>query len=95
MRWDMPGAVLGVLSRVDGRDYGPHMMGGWWWMWIMWIGGFFVLVLVIYLLVYGLRSGSPPPGSTPETPLDILKKRYARGEITREEYEQMKRDLEA
>lgn len=28
-----------------------------------------------------------------ETPLDILKKRYARGEITEVEYQQMKRNL--
>lgn len=29
-----------------------------------------------------------------ETPLEILKARYARGEISREEYEQLRRDLE-
>lgn len=29
-----------------------------------------------------------------ETPLEVLKARYARGEITREEYEQMRRELE-
>jgi putative membrane protein len=28
-----------------------------------------------------------------ETPLDILKKRYARGEIGKEEFEEMKKDL--
>jgi putative membrane protein len=95
MRWNLPNAVLGVLGQYEGPYYGPHMMGGWWWMWIVWIGGFFVLVLVIYLLVYGLRSESRPPERAPETALDILKKRYARGEITREEFEQMKRDLEA
>ncbi len=29
-----------------------------------------------------------------QDPLEILKLRYARGEITRDEYEQMKRDLQ-
>lgn len=29
-----------------------------------------------------------------QTPLEILKARYARGEISREEYEQMRQDLE-
>ena len=29
-----------------------------------------------------------------ETPMEILRRRYARGEITKEEYERMKRDLE-
>jgi putative membrane protein len=28
-----------------------------------------------------------------DSPLDILKKRYARGELTRDEYQNMKRDL--
>lgn len=40
-------------------------------------------------------NGSAPPADRPRTPTarDILDQRYARGEITREEYERMKRDL--
>ncbi|SHK15652.1 putative membrane protein [Desulfatibacillum alkenivorans DSM 16219] len=30
-----------------------------------------------------------------ETPLDILKRRYASGQITQDEFEQMKKDLES
>ncbi|MDY0042309.1 MAG: SHOCT domain-containing protein [Desulforhabdus sp.] len=33
-------------------------------------------------------------GESSENAIDILKKRYARGEITKEEFEAMKRDLE-
>lgn len=38
------------------------------------------------------RDGRAPPE---KTPLEIVRERYARGEIHREEYERMKRDLEA
>jgi putative membrane protein len=51
--------------------------------------------LVLYLIVGGLRRGEPPHEMPRETPLEILKKRYARGEISRGEYEQMRKDLES
>lgn len=37
--------------------------------------------------------GRGPGGSGSETPMDILKTRFAKGEITKEEFEQMKGDL--
>ncbi len=56
------------------------------------------LVLTIGVVAYALgwrpqflQAGSAPSG---QTPLEILKARYARGEISREEYDQVRRDLE-
>jgi len=60
--------------------------------------GFVTMVLFWVLLVVGLillakwlvdqgRMGRE------DSALDILKKRYARGEITRQEFEEMKRDI--
>ncbi len=39
----------------------------------------------------GGTSGTMPPAA--ETPLDIIKRRYASGEITKEQFDEMKRNL--
>lgn len=75
---------------------GPWMMGGAWGPW--WGIAMLLLWLVIIAgigvaLVATIRAlpWSRPQGE--ESPLDILKRRYARGEISREEYERMKQEL--
>lgn len=61
--------------------------------------GFWLLVIagVVWLVSALARGSAQPAANVPvrETPLDILKARYARGEITKEQYDQLKRDLEA
>lgn len=49
------------------------------------------IVVVIWLVV---KMSQKPGGSAQETPLDILKKRYAKGDITQEEFEQKKKELQ-
>ena len=76
------------------------MMGGAW----GWLGGIMMLLfwgLVLVGMVFLIRwlaaaggKGRQSPTSAAEVPLDILKKRYARGEISKEQYESMRRDLE-
>jgi putative membrane protein len=51
-----------------------------------------VVVGVVYLVRYFARQGGGR-SSHEESALDILQKRYARGEITKEQYEEMKRNL--
>jgi len=66
---------------------------GWWmafgglWMLIFWGG-------LIGLIIWGITKLARRGGSTPKhDPLDVAKERYAKGEISREEFEQIKKDL--
>jgi putative membrane protein len=81
-----------LLARVgDMMDWNG---GGWFWMALMMIFGAVVIVVVVFLLLrpfYENRGGS---SQTTESPLDIAKRRYAAGEITAEEYEKIKRNIE-
>ena len=69
----------------------------WWWggMWFGWLFWLIIIAVIIWAVVRitGSSSGRSHPSSPQESALDILKKRYARGEITKEEFEQMKKDL--
>ena len=65
-----------------------------WWL----AAGFRLVVLaaIVVGVVYLARFFSRQTGwrgRHEESALDILQKRYARGEITREQYEEMKRNL--
>ena len=48
---------------------------------------------IIWLVISLINAGTKKSEETPESPLDILKKRYARGEITRELYLEMEKEL--
>jgi putative membrane protein len=61
--------------------------------------GILIPILLVFAVVYALgwRPGSTSMFTSPaarQTPLEVLKTRYALGEIGREEYEQVRRDLE-
>ena len=76
-----------------------------WWPWAgMWIFPMIMFaVIMIFVFLFAGRWGCwhrrPGPGGhhgeggEAESALDIVKKRYARGEITRDEFETMKKDL--
>ncbi len=59
----------------------------------MWIIFLILLGVVIYFIVQTVKNKNIS-GDVQETPLSILKKRYAKGEITKEEFDRMKKDLE-
>ena len=61
---------------------------------IMWLILLAVIGLVVYLVIRSQKTREGTWGFSRETPLEILKKRYANSEISREEYERIRRDLE-
>ncbi len=53
-----------------------------------------VVVGIVWLIVWAVRRFSGGTlGSRSESPREILRARYARGEVTREQYQQMLQDL--
>ncbi len=60
----------------------------------MWLILIVIVGVVLYFLFERRKSDNSGGDPTRETPLEILKKRYARGEITREEFERMKDEIE-
>jgi putative membrane protein len=64
---------------------------------VFWVGLIAGIVLLVFWAIRGssrtTASMSSEVGSRPPTAIDILKTRYARGEITREQYEIMKQDV--
>lgn len=69
-----------------GWAMGSWMLGGL----VLTIG---VVVLIVWLVVTVSRRADDRGRGPQQTPLDILRERYARGEITAEEFEQAKRNL--
>jgi putative membrane protein len=98
----VPLAPAEVWAQERGWEWGwgMHPMSG---MWGVWGIGMMLMMLVFWGLVivgivFGIRwlvrqdrQGSP---RTTDSALEILRQRYARGEINREEFEAKRRDLE-
>src|SRR6056297_1617081 len=92
-------AIVTVILFFSGFTASAQMMGeyghgwgmgmGWWW-----IIGLIIVIAVIWMVVKSMNRGT---GSTTQSPgksaLDILKERYVKGEIDKEEFEKRKKDL--
>ncbi len=72
--------------------WGAHEGMGWW----MLFGGIWMLLFwgaIIWLIVWGIGQVSGGGRRREDDPLEIARRRYAHGEITREQFEQLQRDL--
>ena len=74
--------------------------GGFGWMGLGMLVNFFLGLGLLALLVVGvisgvrwLTSGEPPRGRAGDDPLEIVRARYARGEISHEEFDRLRREL--
>ena len=79
-----------------GYGMGPGMMGGYGYGYGgMFMGLLFLILLgvAIYFIVQSVRSKNGV-GQANESHIDILKKRYAKGEITKEDFDRMKNELQ-
>ncbi len=99
--------VLGIflaaalaIPLLMGGMMGPGMMWGRGWGLTMGLGSLAMLafwgalIVGIVLVVRKVDGGATHSGgTTPESPIDILHRRYAAGELAREEYEHMRQDL--
>ena len=95
-------AWSGVAQPTDAPTFGHHHWGG---HWHGWFAGpvttiFFLLIVVLAAVLMVRWVGGHGPGGHAshhaprgKTPLDILKERFAKGEIDKEEYEERRRVL--
>jgi putative membrane protein len=87
--------LMALFAALVGGPWGmgDGMMGvGWGWGMALFMivpAVFLIVVLLVALGALGERTTSRTP-----TPLEILEVRYARGEVTQEEYKRVRADLE-
>lgn len=83
--------LLLVLTSVCAQE---HEVGIFWpwgsnvWGFLFWLVFWIALIIVVYLMLKSTKLFE-----TKESPLEILKKRYATGKIGSKEFEKMKKEL--
>lgn len=86
-------ATLIAIQMYGGRG-GTGYMHGWGWGFGILAALFWLAVLVLVcVLIWRLLADRRRDGTGRESPMEILERRYARGEIDRQEFEEKKRDL--
>ncbi len=65
-----------------------------WGMGLWWIIGLIIVIAVVWMVMKGMNQNNQSTNQrTGKTALDILKERYASGEIDKQEFEERKRNL--
>lgn len=92
---------ISAWAQTSSPYYGRHMWDGGWHGWfvgpIMMIVFFAIAIAIVVLLLRWITGGTQnkvPPSSLGKSPMDILKERFARGEIDKEEFEERRQVLD-
>jgi len=99
--WNMMGGRGYFTGTGMMNGYGHGMMGGssrdGSYGFYNWLFGIFMLLLFLFVLglviFFTIRLVSKTSGTTANSPLEILKTRYAAGELSKDEYDKMKKEL--
>lgn len=75
-----------MMDGFTGHGWGFGMGWGW-------IIGLIIIVAIIWFFIKSANQSNTPVQSGSKSALDILKERYARGEIDKDEFEERKKDL--
>jgi|GEM_PF-1098403 len=74
-----------------------HMMSGnWGWGWLMMAGITILFILLVFLVAkFATSSTNRADSTSSEDATAVLKKRYASGDITKKEFDDMKKDIQS
>jgi putative membrane protein len=78
----------GMMGNMTGVGSGMFFL-----MTVFWLAVLVLVILAIIYLIRNLRGGGGQRAISRETPLDILKRRYAEGKIDKNEFEEKARDI--
>lgn len=80
-----------VWRNKDMMGYGYRIATGWWFVWLIRVILIGIILYAIYKIAIGKGGGTSSIYDTSDSrALEILKERYAKGEIDEKEYEKMR-----
>lgn len=79
---------------IFAQYYDQHMMDNqdWGWGFVMMLLFFIVIAAIVVFIIRFVKNNSDTQHGNTE-PLDIAKSRYAKGEITKAQFDEIKKDL--
>lgn len=77
-----------MMDGYGGHGWGMGMGMVWWW-----IIGIIIIVAIVWIVVKAMKNNTANTNVPGKSARDILKERYAKGEINKDEFEERGKDL--